>query len=341
MGAAVYHYSSYSVVFYITGAVVFVMAPIPLYVLPHVEDIAKDRISFLPALALWPVLLVALVGMVGVIGLSGMDPVLAVHLQTSYGLDQLTIALFFVALALSYVLVSPLVAWMGGRIGNLICMVIGMVGLAVAYLFLGPSPLIKTYFHLHFTVVCVPLSDGNLTKCVFLHQSEASTLAAIIALGFSAAAVIIPAPIYMTNVADSIFGEHNTPEIVSSIINLSFNCGMVLGPMITSTILYLDSSFAWMTTYVAGGLFVAVVAVSAVWYGSQEVMDDQPCCADWFRCCSGSRRGHDGSYYNSGRKNKYFGRYSERDTVVYIHIYIYIHKKYMCVCVLPKRKNHT
>jgi MFS family permease len=210
--------------------------------------VQHPELSFMAVARLPAVLNASLVTLLAGLAFGFIGPTLAPHLQeTLHASERATGGLFGLA-AGTYALASPGAGALADAYGPKRILAIGIAGLALSYIFLGPSPLLGP-----------AASHGVATPGAWALQCISLSL-----LGFSAALAFIPCMPAMEAAVLARFGDSPAcGETVAALYNGIYCAGEALGPLAGAAMTG-AMGFKWASTAIAGILFAYCLCLVAV-----------------------------------------------------------------------------
>jgi len=210
--------------------------------------VQHPELSFMAVARLPAVLNASLVTLLAGLAFGFIGPTLAPHLQdTLHASERATGGLFGLA-AGTYALASPGAGALADAYGPKRILAIGIAGLALSYIFLGPSPLLGP-----------AASHGVATPGAWALQCISLSL-----LGFSAALAFIPCMPAMEAAVLARFGDSPAcGETVAALYNGIYCAGEALGPLAGAAMTG-AMGFKWASTTIAGILFAYCLCLVAV-----------------------------------------------------------------------------
>ncbi|XP_069462773.1 MFS-type transporter SLC18B1 isoform X1 [Ambystoma mexicanum] len=145
IGGFLYQYYGYEVPFIAIGAIMLLMVPLNMYILPGYDSVpGKDsfwRLCTLPKVAFMCLILISMSCC-----MSFLDPTLSLFVTETFHLQVGYVAFVFLGLALSYSLSSPALGLISDKKPELrkLFLIIGCFGTAACFAMLGPAP----FFHI-------------------------------------------------------------------------------------------------------------------------------------------------------------------------------------------------
>jgi MFS family permease len=215
---------------------------------------ASSSSSFLRVAMLPPVLNAAAVTLLAGVAFGFVGPTLAPHLASSLRASEGVIGALFGLCAAAYAAAAPAAGAAADALGARRVMTAGIAALALAYLLLGPSPLLGP-----------PPAPGA-------PAAWASQVAALLLLGAGAAAAIIPClPLMEREAAQATAASAHSAqsahagggaESVAALFNGVYCAGEAAGPLVGSALVG-ALGFRWAATAV-GGLLAAYAGAAAL-----------------------------------------------------------------------------
>ncbi|XP_014661896.1 PREDICTED: MFS-type transporter SLC18B1-like isoform X2 [Priapulus caudatus] len=148
VGGALYYVGGFGLPFYVLGGFILVAFVCAYFILPEQHDhsvpITKSYWTFLKAPS---VAICMMIIAMGSMSMGFLQPTLEPHLEL-FNLNPFVIGLLFLLMSGAYAFSAPLWGYIGDKIGYpLQMMIAGCVFTALAFLFVGPSPIFK--FHVN------------------------------------------------------------------------------------------------------------------------------------------------------------------------------------------------
>lgn len=213
-------------------------------------------LSFMAVARLPQVMNGALVTLLAGIGFGYITPTLEGHLESFLGAGESVTGALFGLTAATYAMGAPIAGWLADRYGHNRVLTVGIIGMGLAYLLLGPTPLIG--------------SDAAMRRLPLVAAWGIET-SSLLLLGAAASLAFIPCMPVMETAASDRFGEESgVGETVAALYNGVYCAGEAAGPL-AGSLLTRALGFRWGTTVVAamlfayGGAFLAHSAQSHPW----------------------------------------------------------------------------
>lgn len=240
LGSLIYKAGGFRLPFLISGGINFIVIFIIYWLLPtslannNSEEEDKDgTFSIFSVLSIPGVLMLAIVTATGGISISFIEPVLTNHVQdiTHNGLSIVHVGLIFLLSSGVYTFAAPVVGTLiGKKINGRIAIIVGHFIGAACFMFLGPSPLLKSFVNPQLWVVCLSLAVTGIAYA--LH-----TIPTLNEMQISAS---------NHGLADNL----GRSSMLSGLFQSAFSIGSVLGPALSGTLTE-HTSFAWASTVLA------------------------------------------------------------------------------------------
>ncbi|KAL5014839.1 hypothetical protein ScPMuIL_009109 [Solemya velum] len=229
IGGALYEAGGYGLPFFVMGGTLITVACIGMKVMPSQDDKHNPFSGSVFTLMKSPLTWVTGISVVsGSVALGFLDPTLADHLS-SFKLTTILIGLMFLIAPGVYALTASLWGRIGDRYGGVkIMMMVGNLLTAVAFVFMGPSPIIGSF---------IPKELWIIVMC-------------LLCMGLFLGCALIPAFSAFLEGAKHVGMEDNfdTFGIVSGFFNSCFSLGAFLGPTVLGGVLKDKLGFGWAAT---------------------------------------------------------------------------------------------
>ena len=210
--------------------------------------VQHPELSFMAVARLPAVMNASLVTLLAGLAFGFIGPTLAPHLRDTLHASERAIGGLFGLAAGAYALASPGAGALADAYGPKRILAIGIAGLSVSYIFLGPSPLLGAH-----------ASGEVATPGAWALQCISLTL-----LGLAAALAFIPCMPAMEVAVLARFGDSPASgETVAALYNGIYCAGEALGPLAGAAMTGLIG-FKWASTLVAGILMSYCLALAGV-----------------------------------------------------------------------------
>ncbi|XP_064480850.1 MFS-type transporter SLC18B1-like [Ornithodoros turicata] len=232
IGGVLYSAGGFGLPFYILGSCVLTTLPVSWMLMRHitVQSTATRQESYLTLLRVPQVIVVCIILVVGSQSQGFVEPTLEPHMRKEFGAEADIVGVFFLILAATFSISSPIVGWICMKTEQRIpMMVVGLVLMSGTQLFMGPAPFLGIPSNMWMTLVTVAL------------------------LGSSFAIAYVPTmeSIIHAAVAGGMQDDVATYGLVSGLWSSMYSLGEVLGPSIGGV--FLDVvGFPWASTIISG-----------------------------------------------------------------------------------------
>jgi MFS family permease len=234
LGGLMYDLGGFKLPFLVTGIATAAMITGLVFVLPekdvqeeeHKEDVHMGQVLKIPMV---PVLLFLCI--VSLMTSGFLDATLETHLET-FNLRPALVGSIISLLGLSYSIAAPIVAWLLGRVGNLVCFYAGAIMAIIGLLLLGPAPFLP------------------ISPTIFVQ------VCGVLLVGFGTS--FIGTPILPSVLEYTRFLGEGAREIIVGTAICSYSIGDILGPVV-GTFLLDHFSFQFAALFVALCILVALV----------------------------------------------------------------------------------
>jgi len=244
IGGALYEAGGFGLPFWVVGAVIILCGIPVLLFLPNPEDCGERTGSIFSLLRSPRVCVTVMVILSGACGMAFLEPTLSQHLE-KFGLNALYVGLSFVIVPGLHAVLSPFWGYLCDKKKiQTPLMIGGGIVSTLAFLFIGPSPLLW-----------------------FIPSSLGSVYFGLALFGATLGCCIVPTISSLLQGARELGFQDNidTFGLVSGLFNSAFCLGAFIGPTIGG-ILVDNYDFETSATVIAG-IFMAVVGVSAIFAG--------------------------------------------------------------------------
>lgn len=245
IGGALYSVGGFGLPFYVLGTCVLLTLPTSWILMRHIKvhSTATRTESYSTLLKVPQVIVVCIILVVGSQSQGFVEPTLEPHMREMFDTGADIVGVFFLVLAATFSICSPLVGWICMKTEQRIpMMVVGLVLMSAAQLFMGPAPFL------------------GLPSNMWL------TLATVALLGISFAVAYVPTmeSIIHAAVDGGMTDDVATYGLVSGLWSSMYSLGEVLGPSIGGVFLDLVG-FPWASTIVAA-VSLATAGMGAVYW---------------------------------------------------------------------------